>query len=127
MKFLGKCKICSEIGAKYKCPKCLLPYCSVACYKTHNSSDNCNRPIVAKKIEEAKEETTTPDILIPEKNLKKLQNSEKVKSLLCNPHLRKMLLHLDQHANHDNVEKAMHEPIFVEFADACLSVVDHED
>ncbi|KAF2357334.1 Zinc finger HIT-type [Trinorchestia longiramus] len=34
------CKICRNNAAKYKCPSCLLKYCSVPCYKTHKSSSS---------------------------------------------------------------------------------------
>ena len=35
----GKCEICKEKQANYRCPKCGLIYCSIECYKKHN--DNC--------------------------------------------------------------------------------------
>lgn len=30
---LGKCLICTETQAKYKCPRCLVEYCSLKCFK----------------------------------------------------------------------------------------------
>ncbi|KAK9349734.1 hypothetical protein V1523DRAFT_356526, partial [Lipomyces doorenjongii] len=40
---LGTCQICRSAKAQYKCPKCLLKYCSLKCYKdgshTHEQSD----------------------------------------------------------------------------------------
>ena len=37
------CEICSDakLPAKYKCPGCLIRYCSVACFKEHISKDGC--------------------------------------------------------------------------------------
>jgi len=29
------CQVCHEKSSKYKAPCCLVPYCSVACYKIH--------------------------------------------------------------------------------------------
>ncbi|KIK63436.1 hypothetical protein GYMLUDRAFT_72109 [Collybiopsis luxurians FD-317 M1] len=29
------CKICNEVESQYTCSGCLIPYCSVACYKKH--------------------------------------------------------------------------------------------
>ena len=55
-------------------------------------------------------------------------SSEHLKSLLHNPHLQEMLRDLDG-AGDDvaaKTERAMKEPIFVEFADACLSTVEPE-
>lgn len=34
MKNLGQCSICEEKQANYKCPKCLIVYCSLLCYKS---------------------------------------------------------------------------------------------
>ncbi|XP_050883397.1 uncharacterized protein LOC127086647 [Lathyrus oleraceus] len=30
-----QCQICHKAQSKYKCPKCYLPYCSLACFKNH--------------------------------------------------------------------------------------------
>ncbi|EPS44956.1 hypothetical protein H072_1038 [Dactylellina haptotyla CBS 200.50] len=34
---LGICKFCEKEQAKYKCPICSAPYCSLACYKPHKT------------------------------------------------------------------------------------------
>ncbi|KAI5066260.1 hypothetical protein GOP47_0018884 [Adiantum capillus-veneris] len=33
-----KCKVCEDANSKYKCPTCLLPYCSLPCYKRHKEN-----------------------------------------------------------------------------------------
>jgi len=33
-----KCVVCSAKVAKYKCPNCREPYCSVACYRKHKGA-----------------------------------------------------------------------------------------
>lgn len=30
-----KCNVCEEAYSKYKCPACLIPYCSLGCFKKH--------------------------------------------------------------------------------------------
>ncbi|KAG5514697.1 hypothetical protein RHGRI_035924 [Rhododendron griersonianum] len=30
-----KCGVCDEAESKYKCPNCLIPYCSLVCFKKH--------------------------------------------------------------------------------------------
>ena len=51
-----------------------------------------------------------------------------MKELLHNPHLRQILSHLDQTDNKEKaIANAMQEPLFVEFADQCLKVVDGDD
>ena len=32
------CSVCSKQFSKYRCPRCFVAYCGVACYKSHNSS-----------------------------------------------------------------------------------------
>jgi len=34
------CEICEKNEARYTCPRCQVPYCSVACYKNHNAKDS---------------------------------------------------------------------------------------
>nr|GMD69104.1 zinc finger HIT domain-containing protein 3 [Ipomoea batatas] len=33
-----KCGVCEEAQSKYKCPSCLIPYCSLTCFKKHKGS-----------------------------------------------------------------------------------------
>ncbi|PIK45651.1 hypothetical protein BSL78_17472, partial [Apostichopus japonicus] len=52
-------------------------------------------------------------------------DSDKIKTLLTNPHLRQMLTFIDSSEDKEQgMENAMKEPIFVEFADACLALVE---
>nr|GLL42762.1 zinc finger HIT domain-containing protein 3 isoform X1 [Ipomoea trifida] len=30
-----KCGVCEEAQSKYKCPSCVIPYCSLTCFKKH--------------------------------------------------------------------------------------------
>ncbi|GAV03483.1 hypothetical protein RvY_13900 [Ramazzottius varieornatus] len=39
----AECTVCSGTGARYKCPRCLARYCSVACFKRHKE-DLCEHP-----------------------------------------------------------------------------------
>ena len=51
--------------------------------------------------------------------------SNKLKQLLRNPHLRNLLKTVDSSSDAETImQKMMLEPIFVEFADACLEVVE---
>lgn len=57
-----------------------------------------------------------------------LESNEEVTKLLTNNHLRNLLVTVDSSKNPEEImQKAMQEPIFVEFADACLKVVEPED
>lgn len=56
------------------------------------------------------------------------EQSEELKSIMSNPNLRTILKHLDSSRNPKAaMEDAMQEPLFVEFANACLKVVDPSD
>lgn len=51
--------------------------------------------------------------------------SEELRDLLLNPHLRQLLLTIDQAQDKSSLmRKFMQEPLFVEFADCCLRVVE---
>ena len=55
------------------------------------------------------------------------EKSQELKDMLCNPHLRQMMTSLVHSGNPGSqLEKAMQEPIFTEFADTCLSVIDNK-
>ena len=32
-------EVCEKINSKYKCPKCKVPYCSIACFKSHKEGE----------------------------------------------------------------------------------------
>ncbi|NXE87255.1 ZNHI3 protein, partial [Menura novaehollandiae] len=62
---------------------------------------------------------------VPLQKLKLLGESEELKELLLNPHLRQLLLTIDQAEDKSSLmRKFMQEPLFVEFADCCLRVVE---
>lgn len=54
-----------------------------------------------------------------------LGSDEQIKDMLKNKHLRSLLKVVDDARNVEEImQKAMLEPIFVEFADACLKIVE---
>ncbi|NWT54615.1 ZNHI3 protein, partial [Erythrocercus mccallii] len=62
---------------------------------------------------------------VPLQKLKLLGESQELKDLLLNPHLRQLLLTLDQAQDKSSLlRRLMQEPLFVEFADCCLSIVE---
>lgn len=53
--------------------------------------------------------------------------SKELKDLLCNPHLRQLLHSIDSaDCKADAMKAAMQEPLFVEFSDQCLKIVNNE-
>ncbi|XP_066563402.1 zinc finger HIT domain-containing protein 3 [Amia ocellicauda] len=146
---MQNCIVCNEEKSKYRCPVCKIRYCSLGCYKKHK--DDCVSS-TSKEPAEATVSTALPesrngsqdsgnhwsvdDLLnedeqsdrVPLQQLKLLGDSEELKALLCNPHLRQLLLSVDKAGNKDDIMKAaMQEPLFVEFADHCLKITEPEE
>uniref|UniRef100_A0A8C2U487 Zinc finger HIT-type containing 3 n=1 Tax=Coturnix japonica TaxID=93934 RepID=A0A8C2U487_COTJA len=62
---------------------------------------------------------------VPMQKLRLLGESEELRGLLLNPHLRQLLLTIDQAEDKSALmKKYMQEPLFVEFADCCLRIVE---
>lgn len=137
MSYACRCKVCSKQLSKYKCPSCRIKYCSVSCYKIHKQlckeqeakkspeqrdSHQNNKTIVKKEVIVDSEDH------VPECSLARLQTSEQLKQQLCNPHLRDLITSLDStHSVQEFMDKCMQEPIFTEFTDLCLKVLEGEE
>jgi len=107
------------------------PILSIACWKEHKKSE-CT-PVTANKKVEVDTEATLDTALynyptedtVPLEKLRQLEHNQELKNILCNRHLRDMLIAIDKSANPAAaMRQAMLEPIFVEFADECLKVVE---
>ncbi|NWH60689.1 ZNHI3 protein, partial [Geococcyx californianus] len=62
---------------------------------------------------------------VPLQKLQLLGESEELRALLLNPHLRQLLLTVNQAEDKSALmKKYMQEPLFVEFADCCLRIVE---
>ncbi|XP_077337228.1 zinc finger HIT domain-containing protein 3 isoform X2 [Lithobates pipiens] len=114
----ASCCVCKGKSVKYRCPRCRVRYCSLTCCKTHK--ETC----VPK---EATASTEASFLARGESHWNK-DESDELKHLLLNPHLQRLVAALDQAENKDQeLKKYMQEPLFVEFADKCLSIVDAEE
>ncbi|XP_031630833.1 zinc finger HIT domain-containing protein 3 [Contarinia nasturtii] len=124
-----KCVECSVNSRKYKCPRCYNFCCCFDCFKKHKFSDCASGKIVFEKyqttqLRKHKIQFTTEDEVDPEK-LTLLRNNEALKNLLTNPHLREYLCALDSSENaHKAMKFAMLEPLFIEFANECMRIVE---
>lgn len=139
------CVICLE-KPKYRCPTCRVPYCSLTCSRKHKEQCNPETGPQEKKLRSSVTEKTTKPVenkdddnesiadflnsdeeedRVSLQNLKKLGESAELRSLLLNPHLRELMLSLDQGEDKAKLMRAyMQEPLFVEFADCCLRIVE---
>ncbi|XP_028341557.1 zinc finger HIT domain-containing protein 3 isoform X2 [Physeter macrocephalus] len=109
------CVICLE-KPKYRCPACRVPYCSLTCFWEHKDDDDS----VADFLNSDEEEDR-----VSLQNLKNLGESAALRSLLLSPHLRQLMVSLDQADDKAKLMRAcMQEPLFLEFADCCLRIVE---
>ncbi|CAK6971823.1 zinc finger HIT domain-containing protein 3 [Scomber scombrus] len=135
------CSVCAEHTPKYRCPACKIRYCSLGCYKRHK--DTClpaqQLPPTAEASEVKPALNAEPwsveDLLheddvtdkVPLQRLQLLGQSKELRDLLCNPHLRQLLQSIDSSDTKDNAMRAaMQEPLFGEFSDQCLKIVENQ-
>ncbi|XDV21589.1 hypothetical protein PO909_026666 [Leuciscus waleckii] len=134
------CGVCSEHVPKYRCPACRIRYCSVGCFKRHKDDDSCHpikqpdpASISRTPVSSAEQPWIVEDLLdedshtdkVPLQKLQQLGDSEALKDLLRNPHLRQLMMSVDSAGNKAKAMKdAMQEPLFVEFADQCLKIIE---
>ncbi|GAB6030247.1 Zinc finger HIT domain-containing protein 3 [Chamberlinius hualienensis] len=124
-----KCEVCSTSEHKYKCPKCLIKYCSLACYKQHQGS-NCveKPPSVDKEKVEPKPLQFQSEDSVPLEKLEMLRHDKPLLTSLENPHLRQIMLNINSSSDPGvDLKKAMQEPIFTEFADHCMRITSSKD
>ncbi|NXH27823.1 ZNHI3 protein, partial [Myiagra hebetior] len=146
MRVPGPCAECGERGAaRYRCPRCGSAYCSVPCCRTHRErcAPEAPREREREREREAAGKGPSPgpahspgpleDILgeedeqdrVPLQKLKLLGESAELRDLLLNPHLRQLLLAIDRAPDRNSlIRRFMQEPLFVEFADCCLRIVE---
>jgi len=138
-----KCQVCHQKAKKYKCPACQILYCSLDCFKLHKTElcqarqeqqgfTEDRQPTIAEASNTLDEQTLLIDE-ISEKNildqstLEKIGESPLVLELLGNRHLRDYLTLLNGKDYPKGLLKnAMQEPLFLEFANACLKAI-HPD
>ncbi|CAM8971225.1 unnamed protein product [Rhodiola kirilowii] len=56
------CQVCNTAPSKYKCPACIIPYCSLDCFKKHKEIP-CAKPVV---LVENSERNNLPAVVIIE-------------------------------------------------------------
>ncbi|XP_061607398.1 zinc finger HIT domain-containing protein 3 [Phyllopteryx taeniolatus] len=131
------CKVCSEQTPKYRCPACRIRYCSLSCYRRHKGACHPVQQFLPNGTKDAVRTDTwsVADLLheedfadvVPLEKLQLLGQSKELKDLLCNPHLRELLRTIDSADSKEEAMKAaMQEPLFVEFSNRCLKVVEKD-
>lgn len=107
---MSLCGVCGTAASKYKCPGCVLAYCSVPCYKAHCTScvHSGKRPEGSTLPAQPLPSTTsaledefddcedTLSAKLPEALLQAMSRDPRVESALGSSRLRKALLAIDQ-------------------------------
>ncbi|XP_041008866.1 zinc finger HIT domain-containing protein 3 isoform X2 [Juglans microcarpa x Juglans regia] len=123
------CEICNETQSKYKCPACLVPYCSVVCFKKHKEIP-CAKPVPSEE-----KSTTDPESHLerplnveePGNVLQKLQleaiaSASEIRDALKDENLLKIIRNIDGSPDAENeLDKAMEVEVFRIFTDKILS------
>ncbi|XP_051551964.1 zinc finger HIT domain-containing protein 3-like [Myxocyprinus asiaticus] len=131
------CGVCSEQVPKYRCPACRIRYCSVSFFKRHKDDDSCH-PVkeTAAPVSTPTPRSTDNGIFNTISNVWEQMcsftvshvnsgESEALKALLWNPHLRQEMMSVDSAEDKAKaVKNAMQEPLFVEFTDQCLKMIE---
>lgn len=138
-----QCKICNEAKSKYKCPACLVPYCSLTCFKKHKETPCATtKPVSGEETTNpspvrvsSDEQRTNPLSLVerpiyvdePIEVLEKAQlesiaASSEIRDALKSEDLQKLILNIDNSPNaEEELQKAMGVDVFRIFTDKVLS------
>jgi len=136
------CQVCCNNTKKYKCPACTVPYCSLSCFKSHKAEGGLcqerqdqgfvidKQPSLLPALDNSQSlliDEIPPEHILDRETLDKLGESVEVKNLLSNSHLRGFLKLLNgKDYPRGLMRNAMQEPLFIEFANACLKAIHPE-
>ncbi|BBN17952.1 zinc finger HIT domain-containing protein 3 [Marchantia polymorpha subsp. ruderalis] len=133
-----KCGVCVEAESKYKCPNCLTPYCSLACYKTHKVTP-CTKPPDPSAASQNEDVAKQPPRSFEENEdesgwrlrraqLEAMAASDDIRRMLRDDELRKLIQKIDSSITPEkDLDKAMEGAAFKQFTDKILAVVSSED
>ncbi|CAL5207105.1 unnamed protein product [Lathyrus oleraceus] len=140
-----QCQICHKAQSKYKCPKCYLPYCSLACFKNHKELPCVNPTTSAPKTTALESHVEKPSVVentvleaVVEKpllvdkrgqvldqfQLEAIASSSEIRDALNNKSLQELVCRIDCSPNAENeLDKAMADEAFRVFTDKILSTI----
>ncbi|VFQ86291.1 unnamed protein product [Cuscuta campestris] len=127
-----KCGICEEARFKYKCPICVMPYCSLVCFKKHKEIP-CEKPISSSEgnlasvpplhvgkpmcVDKPREE-------LNQSQLESIASSSEIFEALRSEELRKLICNIDSSPEAENeLEKAMKKEEFYVLTQKILSII----
>ncbi|KAI7983277.1 Zinc finger HIT domain-containing protein 3 [Camellia lanceoleosa] len=129
-----KCQVCDEAQSKYKCPTCLIPYCSVVCFKKHKEVP-CVKPESSSEAKltspsgpilhvERSYHVDEPSVVLQQLQLESIASSSEIRDALKDKELQKLIYSIDCSADAENeLNKAMEVEAFRIFSDKILSTI----
>mmetsp|Transcript_6392 Transcript_6392/g.19329 ORF Transcript_6392/g.19329 Transcript_6392/m.19329 type:complete len:138 (+) Transcript_6392:499-912(+) len=127
-----RCQVCEESEAKYRCPRCLIPFCSVSCSKKHNLVP-CSAPVTLPEVSQEQPGATGDgdgedgegEGVISDQLMEHLATDPSVQEYLKDQRFRAVLRSIDSSKDRRReLERLMKDGEFVEFADAVLDAVE---
>jgi len=139
-----KCEVCNEALSKYKCPSCLVPYCSLVCFKKHKEIP-CAKPVsseekprisglplmsqvtgdlspVPESLVERPLTAELPGDVLQKLQLEAIASSSEIRDALKDGNLQKLIYNIDGSPDAENeLDKAMGVEVFRTFTEKILS------
>lgn len=115
-----QCQVCNEAPSKYKCPLCLVPYCSLVCFKKHKEVP-CVKPV------SAEDQSIAPNgspvdrpVFVGDQNevlekaqLEAIASSSEIRNTLNDEKLRSLICAIDSSPDPEiELDKAMEDEAF---------------
>ncbi|KMZ56051.1 hypothetical protein ZOSMA_9G01550 [Zostera marina] len=124
-----KCEVCGIMQSKYKCPSCLLPYCSLTCFKKHKEIP-CQKPfppeensaflVVPKRLLHVNDRAW----ILQTEDFRSIAESTEIRDALKDKQLQKLIQAVVLSKDpEDDIDKLSKEDGFREFTDKVLSII----
>ncbi|XP_058197675.1 uncharacterized protein LOC131313403 isoform X2 [Rhododendron vialii] len=126
-----KCGVCDEAESKYKCPNCLVPYCSLVCFKKHKEVPCVKPESSAAEVKlsvvvhaERPYHVDEPGEVLQQLQLQSIASSSEIRDALKDEELQKLICNIDSSPDAVNeIDKAMELDVFRIFTDKILSTI----
>lgn len=126
------CKVCDNAQSKYKCPNCLIPYCSLPCFRKHKEVP-CAKPepslqqqLPAAPLTELEKVcyVDEPSDVLQQFQLESIASSTEIREALNHEELKKLIYNIDCSADAGTeLDKAMEVEAFCIFSEKVLSTI----
>ncbi|KVH94207.1 zinc finger HIT domain-containing protein 3 [Cynara cardunculus var. scolymus] len=132
------CKVCEEAESKYKCPACLIPYCSLVCFKKHKEI-SCVKPVPAPENDTTSTILPPVDVdracyvddisdVLPHSQLECIALSNEIRDAMKGKELQELIRNIDCSADAEaELDKAMKQEEFRLFTEKILRMVNQPE